>query len=98
MTEEQVQGIVERLKRNPTTSAIVEGWSDERIATVARNYGEYRKVTREVPKSQRPDMETALQAMTASGTVRGAPPRAESCMVHVPFKRRYGAGKAVCLR
>lgn len=98
VTEEQVQGIVERLKRNPTTSAIVEGWSDERIATVARNYGEYRKVTREVPKSQRPDMETALQAMTASGLFGGAPPRAESCMVHVPFKRRYGAGKAVCLR
>lgn len=98
VTDTQIANVVARLKTNPTTSAIVEGWSEDRVATVARNYGRFRKVTREVPRSQRADMETALQAMAATGMFGGDQGAAEACMVHVPFKRRYGAGKAVCLR
>ena len=98
ISDAQIAEIVGRLKTNPTTSGIVDGWSDERITAVARNYGRYRRVTREVPKKFRPDMETALQAMAAAGRMgsdQGAP---STCMVHVPFRRRYGAGKAGCLR
>ena len=71
---------------------------DARIEAVARNYGRYRRVTREVPKKFRPDMETALQAMAAAGRMGGDQGTPSACMVHVPFKRRYGAGKAGCLR
>lgn len=98
ITEAQIVEIVGRLKTNPTTSGIVDGWSDERIEAVARNYGRYRRVTREVPKKFRPDMETALQAMAAAGRMGGDQGAPSACMVHVPFKRRYGAGKAGCLR
>lgn len=98
ITEDQITEVVGRLKTNPTTSGIVEGWSDERITAVATNYGRYRRVTREVPKESRADMETALQAMAASGRMGGDQGAPSVCMVHVPFRRRYGAGKASCLR
>ena len=52
-----------------------------------------------MPKEQREALHNYLMTEAADkGAFGSAPGNTAACMTHVPFKRRFGGGKAECLK
>jgi len=76
-------------------AAIVGSLSDAQRREVAASWARYRHVARAVDKKRREDLAAILR--TLDGNL-GEPGRSEgACMIHVPFERRFGGGRAKCL-
>ena len=57
-----------------------------------------RTVSAHLPKSEREAMEQALTQLVASGTLVAASTRQGGCMIYTDYRRRFGGGKARCLK
>ncbi len=62
------------------------------------DFAKHRQVDREVPEDRRERLNAALQVWADEGRFGDAEGREASCMIHVPFDRRFGGGKAECLK
>jgi hypothetical protein len=49
-------------------------------------------------EAHRASAQLALEELAAEGWVEAAKSDIKSCMVHVDFRRRFGAARAVCLK
>lgn len=72
--------------------------SDADARTVIYDFARYRHVNRKIPQAQREQCKALLSAMADSGTFGAAQRREGACMIHVPFNRRFGGGRAECLK
>lgn len=61
-------------------------------------YDECAKICAGDVDENRPDSVTTPIILAPDAKLEGQSPRPSTCMVHVPFERRYGAGRAACLR
>lgn len=97
--ESLVAGMVEAIKLDANAAALIDGLSDEALAQVVRDFGRFRHVDRQVPEDRRWPLVQYLNGYVENGGL-GAEDAGKPvcCMVHVPFKRRYGTGKASCLK
>lgn len=91
--------VVDALKADANAAKLIEGLSDEVVRKAVRDFATYRHVDREIPKDRRWEMIQFFQGYLQAGEFGEMPDAEEvSCMVHVDFKRRYGTGKASCLK
>lgn len=88
--------VVARLKREQ--APLVAGLDDAALTKVVREFARHRHVTTPCPAAQQEPLQKLLLEWAARGAFGSGAEREEACMVHIDFKRRYGAARAVCLR
>ena len=78
--------------------AMLAELSDADARTVIHDFARYRHINRKIPVDQREALDGMLTAMADTGTFGAAQRREGACMTHVPFDRRFGGGRAECLK
>ena len=81
-------------------------FSDEDLAYIARMWLTIDQVAAMVPRDvktvgqveDRDRVEEVLAKLVEAGTLVAATTEVDSCTLFVPFKRRYGGGRAACLK
>jgi hypothetical protein len=69
------------------------------MRSVAYDFVKFRHLNRKVPKDKREKMTEHLQRNYVKQGRLGDPSYEEgACMIHVPFKRRFGGSRAECLK
>lgn len=72
--------------------------SDTDARAVIYEFAQYRHINRSIAPDKREDLDALLTKWAEAGKF-GAQQRSEgACMLHVPFERRFGGGKAECLK
>ncbi len=77
---------------------LIAGLNDGQLGGVLATYQRVRLVDRPAPKEHRQELNKLLKSYADQGLFGTATGEPSSCMVHVPFKRRYGGGRAACLK
>ncbi len=77
---------------------LVEGVSETDLNTVLGTYQRIRLVDRPVPKKQREALHKLLSGYASEGLFGTGAASNGSCVVHVPFERRFGGTRAACLK
>jgi endonuclease YncB( thermonuclease family) len=72
--------------------------SDADARTVIHDFAVYRHCNRKIPEAQREQLDALLTEMAETGVFGATTRRESACMTHVPFNRRFGGGRAECLR
>jgi endonuclease YncB( thermonuclease family) len=91
-----IPGLVTKLKQE--SAELVKGVSDETLSAVLSTYQRLRRIDRPFPSERRDKLQSLLDSWTAQGAFPQEPEGEVSCMIHVDFKRRYGTGRAKCLK
>lgn len=94
--EGKVDEAVARLQREQ--GSLIAGLDGDALRKAVREFARHRHVTVPVPEAQQKPLEELLLRWAAEGAFGAGAPSDESCMIHVDFKRRYGAARAQCLR
>ena len=75
------------------------GLSEADMRSVAHDFIKFRHLNRKVPYEKREKMQEHMERNYVAQGKLGDPSYTEgSCMIHVPFKRRFGGGRAECLK
>ena len=93
--------VVAELRADEALKEILKDFSDENLAYIARMWLVIDQVALMVPldaKEDRRKISDKLEALVAGGTLVAATTEVDSCTLFVPFKRRYGGGRASCLK
>ncbi len=93
---ELLPALVARLKSEG--AELIGGLSDEDITLVLRTYQHVRLVDRPAPNEHREALATLLASYADQGLFGTGAAKDGSCMIHVPFERRYGGNRAACLK
>jgi endonuclease YncB( thermonuclease family) len=99
--EAKVDEVAEALKTDPAAASIlpiIEKLSAEDLRGVVRDFAEFRHINRSIPKDDRSAVEKVLVGWAAAGRFGEQTSTDDSCMVHIDFKRRFGTGRAACLK
>lgn len=96
--EAKVDEVVTALRADKAVSAIVDPLDDETLRKVVTDFAKYHLIDREVPKEVRQDLVDHLKGYLEQGMFGEAESSPSACMVHVDFKRRFGTGRAACLK
>ena len=96
--ETKVEEVATALRADEAVKAIIEPLDDETLGKVVRDFAKYRLVDRDVPKEVRQDLVVHLQGYADAGRFGTGEAKPTACMVHVDFKRRFGTGRAKCLK
>jgi endonuclease YncB( thermonuclease family) len=94
----KVDEVTKAIATDAKAAKLVKGVSETDLRGAIEEFAKWRHVSRAIAKDDRIELEQLLEGYAASGAL--GPQRASegSCMIHVPFERRYGAGRAACLR
>lgn len=78
------------------------GWfgslSDAQVRSVLHDFAKFRHINREIAPDQREPLLAALKVWADQGKFGDQARREAACMIHVPFERRFGGGRAECLK
>ncbi len=77
---------------------IAAALDDATLRKAIGDWVKYRLFDREVPKDLRPVLLEILEGYVAAGIFKADNPKPSACMIHVDFKRRFGTGRAKCLK
>jgi len=86
------------LRADATAAAIVESLDDATLREVVATFARHRRIDRQVAKDDRDKLERLLLGWASMGRFGNAEGQPSSCMVHIDFKRRFGTGRAACLK
>jgi endonuclease YncB( thermonuclease family) len=86
------------LRADANVAAIVEPLDDATLRAVVATFARHRRIDREVPKADREALERHLMGWVSAGRFGTAEGQPGSCMIHIDFKRRFGTGRAACLK
>ena len=86
------------LRADHSVQDVVSKLSDEQVRHVLHIWLKLNNTAALIPKADRKRMTAVLEGIEKSGILKAASREKDSCMVYVPFQRRYGAGRAECLR
>jgi endonuclease YncB( thermonuclease family) len=93
--------VVAELRADEILKNVLKDFSDADLAYIARMWLVIDQVALMVPldaKEDRRKISEKLEALVTSGTLVAATTEVDSCTLFVPFKRRYGGGRATCLK
>jgi hypothetical protein len=93
--------VVAELRADESLKAVLKDFSDENLAYIARMWLVIDQVALMVPLKAKEDrglIGDKLKALVESGALVAATSEVDSCTLFVPFKRRYGGGRAACLK
>ncbi|HLT36723.1 MAG TPA: thermonuclease family protein [Enhygromyxa sp.] len=93
-----VDALIEPCKADARIGPLVAGLSDAELRTVLYDFAKYRHINRKIAEDQRETLEALLAAWADAGRFGQQQRREGACMIHVPFERRFGGGRAECLR
>lgn len=93
-----IDGLVAPAKIDPATKAFLGALSDSDVRSVLYDFAMYRHINRKVAPEKREELKAALMAWAEAGRFGQQASGEGACMLHVPFKRRFGGGKAECLK
>jgi len=101
----RIDGAVQALHADPAVAPLIKGvggarpYSKGELEVIASDFGRKKDIQRLLKKPEHLAAFTAvlgkLQAENQLGRAVGATP---ACMIYVDFKRRFGGGRAACLR
>jgi hypothetical protein len=93
-----IDAVAKELRTDKAVAAIIEPLDDAELRRVVVDFARFRHVNREIREDEREKLERHLLGYAAKGRFGTADGQPGSCMVHVDFKRRYGTGRAACLK
>lgn len=96
--ESKVAETVAVLQKDSSAVALIAGLSEDALLGLVRDYAAYRHVSRACPRERRGALKAILDRYASQGRLGQGAGKPASCMIHVPFKRRYGSSKAGCLK
>ncbi|MEM6993021.1 MAG: thermonuclease family protein [Myxococcota bacterium] len=94
----KVDEVAKALEDDVNVASIVQHLSDAELRSVVRDFAEFRHINRKVAKDQRETLKARLMTYATDGSLGEQSGKAASCMTHVPFERRFGTGRASCLK
>lgn len=94
----KVDEVTSAIAADPKAAKLIKGVSASDLRGAIEEFAKWRHVSRAIPKDDRIELEQLLEGYAASGAFGPQRGSEGSCMIHVPFERRYGAGRAACLR
>lgn len=93
-----IDALIEPCKSDPQIGPLVEHLSDAELRTVLHDFAKHRIINRKLPEAKREQLNGLLLAWADSGRFGEQQRREAACMIHVPFERRFGGGRAECLK
>lgn len=93
-----IDAVTAALRDDTAVATIVEPLDDRTLRKVVSDFARFRHVDREVAKDDREALTLHLQGYASAGRFGTSQPEPGSCMVHIDFKRRFGTGRAACLK
>ena len=95
----KIDALVSELKADAAAAAWISGLSDESLRGMVLEFAEFRHIDRSVKKDDREPLKQHLLTTYVQAGKFGEQQRYDgACMLHVDFKRRYGEGRATCLK
>jgi len=96
--DDKIDAVAKSLRDDVAVAAIVQHLSDADLRSVVVDFATYRHINRKVEEDQREALQTRLLTYAADGSLGEQTSHSASCMTHVDFKRRFGTGRAQCLK
>jgi endonuclease YncB( thermonuclease family) len=93
-----IDALLEPSKGDERIGPLLAGLSDSDARTVLYDFAKHRHINRKIPEDKREPLKAALSTWADNGRFGVQARREASCMIHVPFERRFGGGKAECLK
>ncbi len=94
----KVDEVTKQVAADSRIASIAAKLSADDLREAIAQFARWRHVSTKVPKDKRATFEEYLQEYVTSGAFGEQKATESTCMVHVPFERRYGSGRAACLR
>lgn len=94
--ETKVQEVAAELRS--TEQPIFSKLSAADLQSVVHDFAEFRHINRKVPEDDREEAKRVLLSIVAEGKLGDQSEGNGACMIHVDFKRRFGTGRASCLK
>jgi hypothetical protein len=96
--EAKVAEVAAVLPSNAEAAPYLTGLSQQDIESVVRDFAHYRHVNRKVAKDDREKLHAVLETYVGDGGLGEQTSEPGACMIHIDFKRRFGTGRAACLK
>jgi hypothetical protein len=94
----KVDDVVRRMKADPTLSGFIADYTDAELTEIATKFYALEVTGRLIEKDHLGPLTEVLQGYLDGGVYGPYEPYVGSCMRYVDFRRRYGGGKAECLK
>jgi endonuclease YncB( thermonuclease family) len=94
----RVSAVAAYLKSDSPLAKMLGSVDDDDLEKMVRDYARYRHINRLIPKKKRKKVKKVLDKLAKEGQFGVQSRKKGSCMVHVPFERRFGGTRAECLR
>ncbi|MBC8068451.1 MAG: thermonuclease family protein [Deltaproteobacteria bacterium] len=94
----KVDEVTKALAADAKAEQLIRGVAEPDLRQAVEEFAKWRHVSRAIAKDNRLELERVLQGYADSGALGGQRGNPGACMIHVPFERRYGGGRAACLR
>lgn len=93
-----IDALLEPAKADAQIGPLLAGLSDGDVRSVLYDFAKTRHINRKIAEDQREPLKRLLSAWAEAGRFGEQKQREGACMIHVPFERRFGGGKAECLK
>ena len=93
-----IDEITKALREDTAVATITEPLDDAALRRVVEEFAAFRHIGRDVPEDDRETLKAHLLGYVSQGRFGSAEPQPGSCMIHIDFKRRFGTGRAACLK
>ncbi len=94
-----VDAVTTALKSDTVASSWIAGLSDEQLRATVTEFAKFHHVDRSIAKDDREAFKQHLLSNYVNAGKFGEQHRSDgACMIHVDFKRRFGEGRASCLK
>ncbi len=95
----KISEVLDSIQGDTFASNILGGLNPQAVRSVLEDYATFRHINRKVPEDEREKLKDHLDRnYLAQGRFGPAIAKNGACMVHVPFERRFGGGRAACLK
>jgi endonuclease YncB( thermonuclease family) len=93
-----IDALLEPCKADAQIGPLLAGLSDADVRSVLYDFAKTRHINRKIAEDKREPLKRHLNTWAESGRFGEQQQREGACMIHVPFERRFGGGKAECLK
>lgn len=96
--EEKVDEVSKTLAQDPQVTDLIASLTEAELRSVVHEFAKYRHIHRKIAEKNRDQLKRILLTYVEQGRFGPQVEKPSSCMLHVPFQRRFGGNKAVCLK
>lgn len=96
--EAKVSEVAKAVAEDSEAAPYLSGLSAADVRSVVHDFAEFRHINRRVKEDDREPLQAVLLSYAAEGRFGDQTAEDGACMIHVDFKRRFGTGRASCLK